>query len=268
MLKSNKPEIRDIVSMISPIGDQETCLTALFYGRSGTGKTTVSATFPKPMLLIDVKEKGTQSVRQVPGIESVSIEHWGEFEALYYHLLKAGKKYKTVVLDPTSGLQRLAMSKVREDIGKKDGDLLSRKDWGSISGMMSTWLGHYRDLVARGKFIVFTAHERTNGGEDVPEDQIDPTIGPQLMPSVASFLCGAVDIVAHTSIRERIIKKDGQKIRKVDYCLRIGPHAYYTTKIRTPREFTPPDIVTDPNYEKIVKLVNGVSIVKLKEKSK
>ena len=39
--------------------DTPTIIT--LYGRPGTGKTTIACTGPKPLLLIDVKDKGTDS---------------------------------------------------------------------------------------------------------------------------------------------------------------------------------------------------------------
>jgi hypothetical protein len=270
LTKSNSPEAfdpDDIIGKIAPIGQSSEYLTVLLYGRAGTGKTTLLATFPKPLLLIDIKEQGTASVRAVPGIESVSISHWDEYESLFHFLKRKGKKYKTIGSDPISGLQRLGIDKAREQTKKLEGDLLSRKDWGQVSGGMTTWLGHYRDLVAQGHHIVFTAHERTTTGEDSPEEQIDPSIGPQLMPSVASFICGAVDVLGHTFVRERSIKKDGKKLRKVEYGLRIGPHGYYNTKVRSPRDYTPPDVIVDPSFESIVKVTRGESLIS-KVKSK
>ncbi len=269
---SKKPPVKefdpeDIIGKIAPIGESSEYITVLLYGRAGTGKTTLLASFPKPLLLIDIKEQGTASIRKVAGIESVSITHWDEYEALFHWIKRKGSKYRTIGNDPISGLQRILIEKVREQSKKDEGDLLTRKDWGQVSGGMLTWLGHYRDLVAKNHHVVFTAHERTTNGEDSPEEQIDPSIGPQLMPSVASFICGAVDVLGHTFVRERMIKKDDKKIRRVEYGLRIGPHGYYNTKVRSPRDFTPPDVIVDPTYEKILATTRGESFVKpLKEK--
>ena len=41
--------------------DIDTPTIITLYGRPGTGKTTIACTAPKPMLLVDIKDKGTDS---------------------------------------------------------------------------------------------------------------------------------------------------------------------------------------------------------------
>ena len=48
--------------------DTPTIIT--LYGRPGTGKTTIACTGPKPLLLIDVKDKGTYKIVTGKGEES------------------------------------------------------------------------------------------------------------------------------------------------------------------------------------------------------
>jgi hypothetical protein len=80
------------------------------------------------------------------------------------------------------------------------------------------------------------------------------------MPSVASLLTGAVKVVGHTFVREVVEKSKslGKKPkRKMQYCLRIGPHGYYTTKIRSPKASPVPDYLVDPTFEDILEVVKG-----------
>lgn len=58
----------------------------VFYGRSGTGKTTAASTFPKPMLLLDAKDRGTDSISDVPGIDVLDVQTYDEFETAYWYL--------------------------------------------------------------------------------------------------------------------------------------------------------------------------------------
>ena len=256
--KSSTTEFGSIVSRIQPIHERETFLAMLIYGRSGTGKTAFASTFPKPALLMDVREKGSDTVAQVAGIDLVQVDTWEEFEQLYWYLISGKHQYKTVMIDQISQLQDLAMEKVRRDEGKQPTDLISKRDWGAISGMMKTWLFNYRDLIDREMHVCMCAHERASSGEEAIEDQIDPSIGPRLMPSVASSVNGAVSIIGNTFIRERFVGTE--RTRMVEYCMRIGPHAYYTTKVRTPVGVETPDVIVNPTFDKAMKITHGESI--------
>jgi ATP-dependent phosphoenolpyruvate carboxykinase len=46
----------------------------VFYGQSGTGKTTLAATFPGPILLCDIKDRGTDSVVGVEDLDVMEVE--------------------------------------------------------------------------------------------------------------------------------------------------------------------------------------------------
>ena len=107
--------------------------------------------------------------------------------------------------------------------------------------------------------MVFIAHQRTfDGGDEEGDDQIAPHIAARLMPSVVSFLNGAVSVIGNTFIRERYIGKGKSRERKVDYCLRVGPHAVYRSKIRRPPNAgLLPDVIVNPTFEKLQTVARG-----------
>ena len=250
---SNEPPIE-----IVPFGDLPTVLAVLLYGRSGTGKTTVASSFPKPLLLLDVREKGTDSVSNVKGGHVGAIDDWGQFEQMYWYLAKGDHPYKTVVIDQVSQLQDLAIRQALENNKKEPTDQVAKRDFGVASGLMKQWLLDYRDLIDRGIHVVFIAHDRSIGGEeDAQGDQIEPSIGPRLMPSIASFLNGSVKIIGNTFIRERFEVKGNRKVRSVEYGIRVGPHAYYTTKMRSPVGIAAPAVIINPSYEKMRLALKG-----------
>lgn len=254
MKKATTNSQSSIVDKIKPITELPTFLAVLVYGRSGTGKTQFASTFPKPMLLIDVREQGTDTIAQVPGIDVVSVEKADQIEELFWYLAQ-GTKYKTVVIDQISQMQDLAMAKVREEENKTDEELLSRREWGLISGWMKTWIFNFRDLIKREMHVVFVAHDRSNNADDSVEDQIDPSIGPRLMPSLATAINGAVSVIGNTFIREKFIGQE--KNRVVEYGMRIGPHAYFVTKVRHPVEVETPGVVVNPSFDKLISIVKG-----------
>lgn len=239
-----------VVDRITSVKSLPKVLSMLIYGRSGTGKTTFGASFPTPALLIDIKEKGTDSISNVEGIDVVQVETWSELEEIFWFVQK-GDKYKSVILDQVSSMQDLAMAHAMAEEGK---EIMSQRLWGVVSGLMKTWLLNYRDLVDKGINVLFIAHDRASKGESTEDDDtIDPQVGARLMPSVASMLNGAVKAIGNTYVREVFLE---DRTRKVEYSMRIGPHAYYTTKLRNPLGTTLPESIVNPTYEQIMTLMS------------
>lgn len=245
-------EKSSVLSRITPVKHLPKVLSMLVYGRSGTGKTTFGASFPTPALLIDIQEKGTDSVADREGLDVVSITNWSELEEVFWYL-KSGegrKKYKSVVLDQVSSMQDLAMTHAMIEEGK---EVMSQRLWGVVSGMMKTWLLNYRDLIEEDMNILFIAHDRTSKGEGSEEDDtLDPQVGARLMPSVAGMLNGAVKAIGNTYVAEVFLE---DKTRQVEYRMRLAPHPYYTTKLRNPLGTECPEYINDPTYTQIMSLM-------------
>jgi len=254
----NNSKFADLQKRIQPVSSLGLTLACLFYGRAGTGKTTVASTFPKPILHLDIREKGTDSISDVKGVDTLQLEDWDDFEQVYWLLASKENKYKTVVIDPISTLQDFAMAQAMKDDGKREGDLVTKRQWGAISGMMKTWITNYRDLVDKEINVVFLAHDRATDGEEGEDGELMPSIGPRLMPSVASVLNAAVKLIGNTFIRESHEKLGGGRVkRKVAYCMRVGPHSYYITKIRQPKGTFTPEVLEDPGYNDLVSIMKG-----------
>lgn len=257
--KLSQPKKSSIESEIMDIEESVTGTTAIFYGRSGTGKTALSSTFPKSMLVLDIRERGTETIRKVAGMKVLRVDDWTKLEEIYWYLKEGKHDFKTISLDQITTLQDVAMEKVKEDDGLSANDPISQRQWGRISGLMKTWLLNFRDLRDTGLNIVFLAHDRSNVPEDSDEDTIDPSVGARIMPSVSALLNGAVDIIGNTFIQEKMEGPKGAKIRKVSYGLRVGPHAIYSTKLRVPvgTGVVVPDIIVNPTYEKLMAISRG-----------
>lgn len=260
--KKTSPSRVSIIDRIIPVHETPKVMSALVYGRAGTGKTVFACTWPKPLLLIDIREKGFDSVSHVPGVELLQLETWDDFEELYWELEKGKSKYASIVIDQVSQLQDVLLAHLCKQNNLDPTDLIPRRVWGEASGTMKTWINSYRDLVSKGIHVCMIAHERSTDGGDAVEDQIDPSIGPRLMPSVASHLNGAVSVIGNTFIREHFIGDKKEKVRRVEYSMRIGPHSYYITKVRQPVGSDTPDVVINPNFEKIMAISRGVAPAK------
>lgn len=256
-----KPKWRDI-------SEVKRSRAYVFYGKSGTGKTTLAGTFPKPLLL-DIQDEGTDSVLDIKGLKVWDITDLDDFEDAFWYLKKGDHPFKTVILDTVTMLQHLKIEdlvgeKLRK-LGKQAGDwgTMTKQDWGAVASYLKHWITEFRNL---DMIVIFIAQERIFNASDDDDDrnqgQIDPEVGPALSPAVKSHLNAAVSVIGNTFIRSRMIEKKNEKGRKIkkekiDYCLGVGPSSLYTRKIRKPKSIELPDVIVDPEYEDIIAIIEG-----------
>lgn len=250
---------------VRPVSQIQSHRSWCFYGRAGTGKTTLAGTFPGPILLLNVRDFGTDSVADHENMDVRDVETWEDFEITYWWLKKNPKKYKTVVIDTVTQLQQIAVEKVLEDNNKeseKAGEwgVMTKREWGQAASLMKLWCTNFRDLPME---VVFLAQDRTTESEtEDPETMLDPEVGPRLMPSLAAHLTSEVSVVGNTFIRQKIaVRKDdkGRKkeVEKKQYCLRLGPSPVYVTKARKPKKIELPEVMVDPDYDQLISVLKG-----------
>lgn len=252
-----KLDVGDIASRIKPVAEITTPESYLFYGRSGTGKTTLACSFPKPLLLLDINDKGTDSVIDVKEVDVLQCRNWDDLEKAYW-FLEAGTKYKTVLLDTITQMQNFGIAMVKVHIKGSLDVPMTRPMWGELSGQMKNLLLMYRELPT---ILIMTAQDRTESieeGTEVPYmDELDPVVGPAVMPSIANVVNPAVKVLGQTYIKEVRIQKEGKIIRRIGWRLRVGPHPYYITKVRSIRSVKIPGNIKNPTYEKIQNIFKG-----------
>lgn len=241
--------------------ESEEFINCCFYGRPGSGKTTLACSFPKPLLLVDMKdEKGYLIAKKIKGVTVVRAKTVEELYSIYWHLKDNPGKYKTVVLDTISAGQQLFLEDLRQrkkpniDPNKMGNwGTMSKSDWGEISQTYGPLLVDFRDLELN---TVYLSHEKvfnSNTEEEDAGDKLDPTVGPRLMPSISSSLLAAVDFIGNCFIRQ-YKKKDRSEIQ---YCLRVGPDPVYITKVRVPKNREVQPILVDTSYDDIIDLIDG-----------
>jgi len=269
--------LQNFINGIEDITDVEESFAVAIYGQNGTGKTRTASTFPKPLIIADVREKGTKSIKGIEGIKRRKISRWEDVELLYWFLKTQNHKlkepFKTVVIDTFTQLEQLAiayvMNKEAKEFGfeidsQADMNMPKINDYGNAASLLKAWTMRFRDLVEDDIYVVFNLQERRSGNDDVDEDVHE--VKPQLMKSILGILGGAVDYIVHTEIKE-ITRTVGGEIRSIPvYIGRIGPSSKYLTKFRvTPGVKLPPYMV-NPSFEQMEQITNGEH--KLQQKKK
>lgn len=223
----------------------------LFYGKSGTGKTTLAGTFPKPLFL-DINEEGIISISNVDG-NFISIKSYGDFEEFVSNLevYKEQLGFETLVIDTVGKLQDLNLISI-----SKGGKIMINHYADSNNELIQMFLKLIDYAKEEDKFLIFIAHERDNTVSDEATGEIlNPNVGPQLTPKLAEWLQATVTVVGHTRIVE--IKDDLGQSKGMFYCIKIGADPVFKTKVRVPKEKMKANIIANPTCEKLMAVLNG-----------
>ncbi len=273
-----------VLSRIAPLDDiNVNRMKVSLFGTIGTGKTRLAGTFPKPMLIVG-GEKGTDSIAGTKGVDFVQV-FYGRMGDDFQELVEiAGSgKYATVVVD---GLTKLRDIRVAEIMGlgsapmQKGWGFAGRDEWTECANSLKHMLNPLLNLPnVMDLNVVFCSHESEINGEgksqgvDLNSDSsiIKPCVSSMLGKSLAIWLNGDCNHVCQTFIRPgkelRTFpdpKRKGKTIQKEvstgkpQWCIRTQPHDVYTIKFRVALgRPDPPEVIVDPSYEKMVKLIQG-----------
>lgn len=245
-----------ISGKIHPAAEIRPLNRILVWGKSGVGKTRVAASAPK-VLLVDVNEQGTASVRRDLNPDVYLLDRWLDLNDIYWYLATGDHSYESVAIDGITGMQNLCMKFVLGDEASRDAsrdpDMPSRQVWGKLGELMKTQITNFRNLPMN---VIFTALSRTRiSGEEGDEEEI--SYGPACSPSIAGHLEAAVDIIGHLTTREVQVKRkeaDGSSktTKVVRRRLLVGPHAQYMTK---DRHGLFGQFIDNPNLSKVFKQI-------------
>lgn len=221
----------------------------------------MAGSFPTPIFYMDVRDKGTKSIKKMQAGKNSKVfrvTSWADLQEAYWYLNANPGKFKTVVLDTVTQLQDLCLKYAKgggEGISKT-----SQQKWGDVAEQMKTWIMNFRDLPMH---VVYVCQDRLDSSDGNLDDDgdLNPEIGPAVIPSVGKILAACVDIIAQTFIRETVKKKKvAGKVKSeevIEFCARIGPHPIYLTKFRLDKSspVTVPPILIDPTYDKFMELL-------------
>jgi hypothetical protein len=205
-------------------------LSMLIHGMSKRGKSTLSATAPKPMLVLDAEG----SWRFIPGrivyweplketpptydgtwdICVVHVREWQTVALIYQYLIQWPLSFVSVVVDSITEIQRRCKANL------KGTEQMKIQDWGVLLSVMDATIRGFRDLCLIPQLavrcVVFISETReTQTGRLVPHMQ----------GQIATSLPYWVDICSYM-FQDYDIDSNGQPTEEVRR-LWITPHAQY-----------------------------------------
>jgi phage nucleotide-binding protein len=211
----------------------------MVYGEGGVGKTTFSATAPKPLLLDFENGSKYFGLRGI-SIDAVLIKDWGDIRDQALVDVIKSDKYETIIVDPIGE----AMEKLKHSMIASGDTKLVQKDgsptmagWGHLKKKLKEFVNFLR---TSGKNVIIVAHL----AEEKDEERMIKR--PKIETKLADDLVNMVDVVGYMTV---LRGDDGDKRAIV-----VDPSSdKYTAKDRT-GQFGK---IIEPDFSKIVKACQG-----------
>lgn len=168
-------------------------LKVLLYGVAGTGKTTMAATFPKPLFLdLEGGMRSTLRVGEViryPADHNKSIQSYDQVKAFYSAVIRVkNPTFETIVIDSLNELQRLMadhLVKKYDKVKRQYGDQLTLADYGKTNRDFSKAVRSFLNLPYH---IVFTAASTSRSPGDDEVQLMPKFVGSQVGPDIQRMM--------------------------------------------------------------------------------
>jgi len=246
--RTDRSEVtRRVRAKIHPASELPQNQNMLVYGDSGVGKTRFASSAPK-ILMIDVNDKGQDSVRRDLNPDFIQIEYWREVNDIYWFLQEGDHSYESVGIDTVSNLQNICMDFVLGDEAARDAsrdpDMPSRQAWGKVGKLMRTQIINFRNLPLNTIFVAQLRAKQTGDDED---DESEIIYGPEVSPSIEKTLKAAVGTIGYLTKREVVIRNKKTKTarKEIRRRLLLGDSERYISKDRNgvfPEHIDAPDL--------------------------
>lgn len=220
----------------------------VLWGKSGSGKTKVASTFPKPILYLQMGDDGSNTIAHVEGIYAIRIDTVSRLKQALKELLH-DKKYATIVTDTFSMLTNMWTDE--NIISKKR--KMTQQAWGDLKVETEECIRLLYKL-SRRHIVVATCHEAIETVDGM-EDEIIPDACPSVSRGARTYLQGMANYGIHTTKISRTVEKDGEEVEKIVFAAHIGANPYYWTKFQIDSSIKLPAIMVNPTYGKIMKLI-------------
>lgn len=222
----------------------------VIYGKSGSGKTALGGTFPKPMLYIKIGDDGSNTIKSYAGIKVIEAKSPKDVKAIAKELL-SDKKYKSVFLDTFS----LLVNEWTNENATEKSKRMTQQMWGDLKTDTEEII-RLLHKVAETHIVIASCHEVADAFEGM-EDEILPDIRPSVSKGTRTYLEGMANYGIHCiKISKEVDTANGTK-EVTKFGVNLGANPYYWTKLQIDPSIKVPKMVFNPSYDKLINLITG-----------
>jgi hypothetical protein len=213
----------------------------MVYGQGGVGKSTFTATAPKP-IMADCENGSKYFGLRGIHMDVALIQSWADIQEFYKAVRES--EYDTVIVDPIGELMEKLKIHIINSKEKKwvqyDGSL-TMAGWGEMKERMRMFVKSIKDL---NKHMIIVAHveEKDDEGKLIKR--------PRIMTKISEELIALVDVVGFMEV-VRQVGADGETIDK--RIIRVSPSEKYESKDRTGQLGG----IIEPDFMKIINACQG-----------
>lgn len=258
-----------MLDLVQGISQEPHNKLTILMGKPGSGKTTVSGTFPKPMLYVAIDTDGGGEVLKSYSDDEIKVLHitsdvpgtkdakhvQAKLMDLVKELSATNHPYKTIVIDAYSSVEEGVVNYLEKVKQKK----LNLEERGMIAGMMLNLRNALVDLSRGDVEIVAVCHIKDKESTDNTTGEKSIMIIPKMSYNNGNLLLERASAVVYCA-RKTIINEDNS--RRVAFLSYIGAHPNMDTKLRTAGKKIESGLyIEDFTYDKLQEIINGTKVV-------
>lgn len=224
----------------------------VLWGKSGSGKTHFISTLPKPLLYIQIGDDGSNTIADVEGIKAIRANTIDRLKQIGEEL-KKDKAFKSVAVDTFSMLTNVWIDANATQKNRK----MTMQMWGDLKIETEQLIKIFHE-VAINHVVALSCHEATDTIEGM-DDEVIPDFGPNTTKGARIYIQGMANYGIHfTKLQKTVTNKEtGEEKEVVRYAAHLGANPYYWTKLQINDSIKVPDVMVNPSYSKIIKIIKG-----------